>query len=129
MKKETKTTEKTTAAAPEKAAAQKLEEKVAKSAEAVLAEVEKVEKKTVETVKKAVKSAPAKKTSVKETIFLQYYGKEINKDDILAQVKDIWTKQMKKKASEMKSVTLYLKPEESAAYYVINGDVTGRIDL
>ena len=24
---------------------------------------------------------------------------------------------------------IYLKPEESAAYYVINGDTTGKVDL
>ena len=24
---------------------------------------------------------------------------------------------------------IYLKPEESAAYYVVNGDTTGRVDL
>ena len=29
----------------------------------------------------------------------------------------------------MKSVSLYLKPEENAAYYVINEEVSGKIDL
>ena len=29
----------------------------------------------------------------------------------------------------MKKVSIYLKPEESAAYYVINDDVNGRIEL
>lgn len=62
-------------------------------------------------------------------VYLQYLGKEINKDDLVKQVKDIWTKELKNKAGDLKSVTLYLKPEENMAYYVINDDVTGSIAL
>ena len=29
----------------------------------------------------------------------------------------------------MKDVKLYVKPEESAVYYVINGDTTGKLEL
>ena len=29
----------------------------------------------------------------------------------------------------MKDVKIYLKPEESKAYYVINGDTTGEVNL
>ena len=36
---------------------------------------------------------------------------------------------MGRKESELKSLTLYVKPEESAAYYVINDDVTGKVEL
>ena len=86
------------------------------------------EKKTA--IKKTVlKKTAAKKTAVKETIYLQYLGKEINKDDIVKQVKEVWTKQLKNKAGDLKSVDLYLKPEENAVYYVINGDVTGSLNI
>ena len=47
----------------------------------------------------------------------------------MKQVKEIWTKQMKKKVGDMKTVTIYLKPEENMAYYVINEEVTGNIEL
>lgn len=73
--------------------------------------------------------APAKKTAMKETVYLQYLGKEINKDDVMKQVKEIWTKQMKQKVGDMKSVSLYLKPEENMVYYVINDEVTGNIEI
>lgn len=81
-------------------------------------------------VKKATtrKAAPARKP-VKETVYLQYLGKEINKDDLMKSVKEIWTKQMKKKVSDLKSVALYLKPEENMVYYVINDEFTGNIAL
>lgn len=101
--------------APVKKAAAKPEEKPA-------------EKKTA--IKKPVlKKTAAKKTAVKETIYLQYLGKEINKDDIIKQVKEVWTKQLKNKVGDLKSVDLYLKPEENAVYYVINGDVTGSLNI
>ncbi|MDY3249287.1 MAG: DUF6465 family protein [Candidatus Choladocola sp.] len=79
--------------------------------------------------KTAAAKAPARKAAVKETVYLQYLGKEINEADLMKQVKEIWTKQLKKKAGDLKSVTLYLKPEENMAYYVINDDVTGSIEL
>lgn len=44
-------------------------------------------------------------------------------------VKDVWVKGLKHKANELKDVRLYLKPEESAAYYVINKEITGKIQL
>lgn len=79
--------------------------------------------------KAPAKKAPVKKAVVKETVYLQYLGKEINQDDIMKQVKEIWTKELKNKVADMKSVTLYLKPEENAAYYVVNDEVTGKINL
>lgn len=86
--------------------------------------------KVEETAKKApAKKTAAKKAEIKETIYLQYLGKEIDKDDIMKQIKEIWTKQLKKKVGDIKAVAIYLKPEENAAYYVINGDVTGSVDL
>lgn len=105
-----------------KAAVETVTEKVAETTEKVAEKAEKA-------VKEAVKKAPAKKTAVKEAVYLQYLGKEVNKDDLMKQVKEIWTKDLKNKVSDMKSVTLYLKPEENAAYYVINEETTGKIEL
>ena len=61
--------------------------------------------------------------------FLQFSGKEYTEKEILKKVKDVWTKDLKNKVGDMKDVKIYLKPEESAAYYVVNGDTTGKIDL
>ncbi len=86
------------------------------------------EKKTA--IKKtAIKKTAAKKSAVKETIYLQYLGKEINKDDVVKSVKDVWTKQLKRKVGELQSIDLYLKPEENAVYYVINGEETGSLNI
>ena len=92
---------------------------------------------------KAVKKAPVKKTTakkpavkktvkkaeVKTEMFLQFAGKEFTEKELFQKVKDVWTKELKNKVGDMKDVKIYLKPEESAAYYVVNGDTTGRIQL
>ena len=110
--------------------AQKAATKAAgKAVEKVAETTEKAAEKAEKAVKTVAKKAPAKKAAVKETVYLQYLGKEINKEDLMKQVKEIWTKQLKNKVSDMKSVTLYLKPEENAAYYVINEETTGKIEF
>ena len=116
-----KTARKTTAKAAK--AVKAVEETVADAAVKVEKKAEEVKKAT------AKKAAAPKKTAVKETVYLQYLGKEINKDDLMKAVKEIWTIEMKNKVSDLKSVTLYIKPEENMAYYVINNDVTGSIAL
>ena len=36
---------------------------------------------------------------------------------------------MKRKVGEMHTLTLYLKPEENKAYFVVNGDITGSVTM
>ena len=75
--------------------------------------------------KEAVKKAPAKKAEVKESISIQFGGKDYTTEDLVKIAKDVWKYDLKKKVSDFQSVELYVKPEESMVYYVINGDVTG----
>ena len=86
-------------------------------------------KKKTAAKKTAAKKSTAKKAELKTEMFLQFAGKEYTEKEILQKVKEIWTKNLKRKVGEMKDVKIYLKPEESAAYYVVNGDTTGRVDL
>ena len=101
---------------------------------AVLVDTPEVQAEEVkETVKKAARKTTAAKTTkkaeLKTEFFLQFSGKEYTEKEILKKVKDVWTKDLKNKVGDMKDVKIYLKPEESAAYYVVNGDTTGKIDL
>ena len=132
MRKSTKATAKATASQATETVAKTVEKavKVAeKTTKAVAEKAEEVKEAVKETAKAPAKRTTTRKTAVKETVYLQYLGKEINKDDLVKQVKDIWTKELKNKTGDLKSVTLYLKPEENMAYYVINDDVTGSIAL
>lgn len=132
MRKSTKATAKATASQATETVAKTVEKAVKaaeKTTKAVAEKAEEVKEAVKETAKAPAKRTTTRKTAVKETVYLQYLGKEINKDDLVNQVKDIWTKELKNKAGDLKSVTLYLKPEENMAYYVINDDVTGSIAL
>ena len=132
MRKSTKATEKATSSQATETVSKTVEKAVKaaeKTTKAVAEKAEEVKEAVKETAKAPAKRTTTRKTAVKETVYLQYLGKEINKDDLVKQVKDIWTKELKNKAGDLKSVTLYLKPEENMAYYVINDDVTGSIAL
>ncbi len=119
-----------------KTVAAKTEEVVkeeAKKADAVVKEtVKKADEAAKETVKTTAKKAATKRTAAKkavvtETVYLQYMGKEISKDDLVQQVKADWA--VDHKEADIKSINLYLKPEDNAAYYVVNDSFSGKIDL
>ncbi|MGN0435151.1 MAG: DUF6465 family protein [Wujia sp.] len=61
---------------------------------------------------------------MKSTFYIEYYGKQIDEAALIKEAKSIWTKSGKK-AGDLKSLALYVKPEENTAYYVFNDDETG----
>lgn len=65
---------------------------------------------------------------MKATFYLEYYGKQIDEAAFVKTAKDIWTKSGKK-ASELKSLNLYVKPEENMVYYVFNDDESGSFSI
>ena len=103
------------------------------------AKTEEIKTETVSTKKAPVKRAAAKKAAatvkkaeVKEAVYIQFAGSEYNLDEIRANVKNAWTEETGNKESDIKEVQIYVKPEEHAAYYVVNQEVVkgGRkIDL
>lgn len=87
------------------------------------------------TTEKAAKTTTAKKTAAKRTsakkdikvkAIVEYYGKQVEEKDMIASVKKAWTKSGRK-VGEIKTIDLYIKPEEGAVYYVINGIDTGAV--
>lgn len=48
--------------------------------------------------------------------------------DIVAKIKEIWLNDGNK-IKDIKDLKLYVKPEEFMAYYVINDDISGKIEL
>ena len=85
--------------------------------------------KAIETRAGVLQDPPKSAAELKTEVYLQYLGIECSTDDIIAKVKNIWTKDMGKKAEDMKNIRIYLKPEEMTAYYVINEETTGKIAL
>lgn len=102
----------------------------------VKAEVKETEVKTKEPVKakepaKKVGRPPKKaaaKAELKPEIFVQFQGKESVLEDALDRAKGEYTA-AGHRVSSIKSLQLYLKPEEGAAYYVINQKFAGKVEL
>ncbi len=115
-KAETKTTAKKTAAkttATKKAAATKTAAKKTETKAAA---------KTTATKKAATKTTAAKKTATKKTepkfeLFIQFGGATVAVADIENNVKKV--------VKGKKAYTVYVKPEESKAYIVADGETTG----
>ena len=106
---------------------------------AVKEEAVKVEKapakKTAEPRKAAAKAAPkttkttkAEKEAASQNVYIQFAGKEVKTEELVEQVKALWTAQGHR-VSSIKSLEVYVKPEDNAAYYVINGKENGKVDL
>ena len=80
----------------------------------------KVEKK-VEEVKAAEKKAPAKAAAKKpagDNVVLQYNGKDIEMKALVEACKADYKAKGHKSAN---NVCVYVKPEDNAAYYTVNG--------
>ncbi len=131
VKVETKAAEKTTAA--EKEAVKEVAKEVVKETAAKKTTTKKAAapKKPAAVKKPAEKKSPAKaaKKEAEQEMILQFGGREIKEKDLYERIQQIWIEGYGKKAEELKSLKVYVKPEEFTAYYVINDDVTGSIDL
>lgn len=84
------------------------------------------EKKQAEEVKEA-KEAVEKPVPEVE-VLVQYRGYEANMDEIVKRVKEQYLHKGNEEAS-IESVQVYIKPEDFAAYYVINDGFVGKIGL
>ena len=78
--------------------------------------------------KKATEKAPAKKTEVQPEVYIQFSGNESIVDAITKKAKDQFIAEGHKE-EDIKSLKIYLKPEDNAAYYVVNNENAGKVDL
>ena len=128
--------------------------KVEKAAEQVVAEVKDEAAKVVESAKpvvekakagakrgrkKAVKTVEKAKTSVKRAagkavrgesapvVYVQYQGAEEKVEDLVAAAKAAFAAEHSR--TKVADLKLYIKPEERAAYYVVNEKFAGRVDF
>ena len=118
----------------EKTADVKAEEPVKKTAAKKTTTRKTVAKTTTKTAAKTTAAKTPRKTTAKKVepvteVYVQYWGKEIHTSEVAERIKKIWTEDMGKKASDLKDLKIYIKPEDNGAHYVINGDVTGFIGL
>ena len=108
-------------------AVEKVAEKAAEVKEAVKEKVAEVKETTkaakAETAEKAEpKKTPGRKAAVKEEFVLEFAGKQITQEEIKKKVKENWTKVQKNKIKDIKTIKVFLQPENSCAYYTINDE-------
>ncbi|MBR6359385.1 MAG: hypothetical protein IKS11_07020 [Lachnospiraceae bacterium] len=120
------------------AATKKVAKASAETAKKAVSATKKAAKASGETVKKA---AAATKKAVKETgskvttpaavknaeITLQYQGSDFDVTNIALKAQEVFRSTGSK--TPIKSLKVYLKPEDRTAYYVVNGNITGAFAL
>ncbi len=79
--------------------------------------------------KTATKAASVKEEDVKSTIVLQYADKEVTYSTFVDRAKEVFQNDLGGKVSDIKSLDLYVKPEESMVYFVINGEINGQFNI
>ena len=105
-----------------------------KTAEVKTAEVKTAEPASKETVKETVKkpAAPVKevvKPEIEKNVVVEFGGRQVAAKDVLAQAEKAYAQTHP--GTVIKSMELYISPEQNAAYYVVNGEGSEdfRIDL
>ena len=88
-------------------------------------------KKATTAVKTVKKAASPKKTTTKRAediqtnVELQYGEKSISYDEIVQNAKNVWEYDLQKDVKDIKTIDLYVKPEEDRVYYMINENEAG----
>lgn len=100
--------------------------KVEVKAEAKKPVAKKAEAKKPAAKKAPAKKAPAKKAEVKANVVVEYYGKQVVTKDIVAACEKAYKAENK---AAIKTIDVYVKPEDNAAYYVVNSKVAGKVEL
>lgn len=94
-------------------------------AEPVKETVEKAAKTTANKAKATTAKKTTKKAELKSEMHIQFDGKSYEQDDLVKIAKDVWKYDLKQKVSDLTSIELYVKPEESVVYYVMNNEFSG----
>ena len=126
------TVKKPVAKAAETTAKKAAAETTAKKTTAKATETKTTAAKTTAAKKTTTKTAAAKTkkaAAVKESISIQFAGKDYTTEQLVKIAKDVWEFDLKKDPADFKEVQLYVKPEEAKAYYVINGTETGSFNI
>lgn len=76
----------------------------------------------------ARRTKTVKKEELRPEVVIQYAGNAAQVEEIIEKVKKLYAEDGHYLAS-LKSLQVYIKPEENAAYYVINKKQNGKIDL
>lgn len=77
--------------------------------------------------KNGLKKRPGRPPEVRPEIVVQYQDKEFQQKEMVKAVKQAWKNEGR--MERIKSMTIYIKPEDGMLYYVINKTETGSIAI
>ena len=66
------------------------------------------------------KKETAKPAAVRKNTYIQYQNNTFEEAELVVKAEKIWTGELKKKAADLKSLKLYVKPQERMVYCVYN---------
>lgn len=66
--------------------------------------------------------------NMKATVYVEYQGKQAEENEILSKIKEVWLEEGHL-IKEIKTLNVYVKPEDNTCYYTINDEIQGSIDL
>lgn len=117
-------------AQPPKAAEAKAEVKAEAKTESKTETKQTAAKKPAAKSKASTTKKPKSETKgeMKVDLVFQYMGREISQTGMIDAVKNAWSSEGKDPAG-IESLELYVKPEDSAIYYVVNGTEHGKFDF
>lgn len=103
-------------------------EKAVKATKAKKAAAPKAEKKTAAKAEKTAEPKAEKKTTTRKKapavkLFVEYQGKQVAQEELVAAVQANWT------GEAIKTLEMYVKPEDGAVYYVVNGTEGGKLEF
>ena len=88
------------------------------------------------TTKKTAAKTTAKKTTTKKAatkpnvmIEIQYSYKHISNDELVQKSLDNYQYDLKGDPTKVKKLSIYVKPQEDKAYYVVDDKISGDIDI
>ena len=74
------------------------------------------------------KAKRTRKAKIKTSIVVQAHNREVSMEEAIERATEDWCKSGNDRAN-LKEIAVYVKPEESGIFYVINGTATGRVDF
>ena len=107
-----------------------------KKATATKTAAKKTTTKATTTKKAATKKTTAKKTTTRKAaakpnvmIEIQYSYKHISNDELVQKSLDNFQYDLKGDPTKVKKLSIYVKPQEDKAYYVVDDKISGNIDI
>ncbi len=68
---------------------------------------------------------------MKSTFTVEFSGNQAESKEVIAKAKKVWVDEggQNRKVKDLKTLDLYVKPEENAVYYVFNEEESGSFPL